>query len=89
MKFTIALLAVPLSLPAFADTYPRQQAIDAIHYTFQLTLTDASDEIDGEATVDVAFLQANVTSFVLDLATASGGKGMTASKVSSNPINRR
>ena len=86
MKPTLAFLAIAYILPAFADTYPRQNAIDAIHYTFRLTLSDASDEIEGETTAGIAFLQANVTSIALDLASVSGGKGMSVSKVSSNGV---
>ncbi len=43
---TLALAAAS----AIADTYPRQPGIDAINYTFRLTLRDDTDEIAGEAT---------------------------------------
>ena len=33
------------SPPAAADNYPRKPDVDALHYTFRLTLRDASDEI--------------------------------------------
>ena len=68
---------------AFADNYPRQTAIDAHHYIFRITLTDASDEVEGEATVDLRFVQSGVTQVVLDLTSLKDGKGMTVAAVSS------
>ena len=79
LRFALVLCA---SL-AFADNYPRQPAIDAQHYTFRITLTDASDEVAGEATVDLRFLQSGVTQVVLDLTSLKDGKGMTVASVSS------
>jgi aminopeptidase N len=69
--------------PAAADTYPRQPGVDALHYAFRLTLGDESDEIVGEATVDVRFVADGVSEFALDLASPSGGKGMSATEVAS------
>src|SRR5262249_58456681 len=69
-------LAFLLGSAAFADTYPRQTGIDAIHYVFRLTLTDASDEISGEATADLRFVKDGVTQFWLDLASVADGRGM-------------
>ena len=68
---------------AFADNYPRQPGIDAQHYTFRITLTDAGDEVEGEATVDLRFVQSGVTQVVLDLTSLKDGKGMTVAAVSS------
>src|SRR4051794_18344293 len=68
---------------AFADNYPRQPAIDAQHYTFRITLTDDSDEVEGEATVDLRFVRSGVTQVVLDLTSSKDGKGMTVAAVSS------
>ncbi|MEO8369252.1 MAG: M1 family metallopeptidase [Candidatus Solibacter sp.] len=70
--------AAPL---ARADNYPRQPGIDALHYTFRVTLSDANDEIDGQAGVTLRFLQPNVTQVFLDLATPNAGKGMTVTAV--------
>jgi aminopeptidase N len=66
-----------------ADTYSRQPGVDAWHYTFQLTLSDDTDEILGETTVDIRFVQDNVSQFALDLASAANGKGMTVSDITS------
>jgi aminopeptidase N len=70
-----------LAPPCPADTYPRQPGIDVLHYTFRLTLRDETDEIAGEATVELRFLQDGLTTFALDLASAASGKGMTVSAV--------
>jgi aminopeptidase N len=61
----IALLLVPL--PAEPDTYPRQPGVDALHYEFDLTLTDASDVIEGKATIELRFVQEGVQEVRLDL----------------------
>lgn len=74
------MLFVPLGL---ADNYPRQPGIDAQHYTFRVALSDASDEVTGEATVDLRFVQAGITQVFLDLTSASAGKGMTVTEVTS------
>src|ERR1035441_2716717 len=68
---------------ALADNYPRQPAIDVLHYTFRIVLSDANDEVAGETTVDLRFLQAGVTHFALDLTSLKDGKGMTVAQVTS------
>ena len=65
-----------------ADHYPRQPGIDAVHYTFRLTLRDETDEIAGEATVKIRFVEDGQTGFALDLASQQAGKGMVVSAVS-------
>src|SRR6185436_17425033 len=52
----------------FADSYPRQPAIDVQHYVFRVVLNDESSEIAGETTVRVRFVNEGVTGFALDLA---------------------
>ena len=79
----IAMLAATAP-PAVADTYPRQPGVDVRHYTFRLEISDTSNEIAGEAGIDVRFTQAGVTGVALDLASATGGKGMTVRSVTSN-----
>ncbi|MFN0084652.1 MAG: M1 family metallopeptidase [Blastocatellia bacterium] len=69
---------------AWADTYPRQAKVDALHYAFQLMLNDENDEIIGEATITLRFTGAGVTEVALDLASASNGKGMTVAGVASS-----
>src|SRR4051794_2128764 len=79
LRFGVALCA---SL-AFADNYPRQPGIDAQHYIFRVTLSDDNDEVAGEATVDLRFVNEGVTQFALDLTSVKDGKGMTVSEVTS------
>jgi aminopeptidase N len=83
-RLLLGLLAPLLVLPAAADadTYPRQPGIDAVHYVFRLRLTDASDEIAGETAVTLRITSGGVQQVYLDLASPSGGKGMTVSSVS-------
>jgi aminopeptidase N len=67
-----------------ADTYPRQSAIDVLHYIFRINLNDESEEITGDATVDIRFVENGLTGFALDLSSASAGKGMTVSGVTAS-----
>ena len=46
--FTLLLCTQCVSL-AVADDYPRNASLDAIHYRLNLTIKDASDEIQAEA----------------------------------------
>lgn len=81
---TAALAALALiNPPLAADNYPRQPGVDVQNYTFRITLSDDTDEIVGEATVDLRFVQDGLRQFALDLASPSGGKGMTVSLVTS------
>jgi aminopeptidase N len=75
---------VLVSCGGLADTYPRQPGIDAINYTFRLTLRDDTDEIAGEATIELRFISDGVTGFELDFATSASGKGMVVSAVTSH-----
>ena len=64
-----------------ADTYPRQFGVDAQHYIFQVNLSDDTDQIQGEASVDLLFLKDGVSEIALDLTSVKDGKGMTVSAV--------
>ena len=67
------------------DTYPKNPNIDTLHYAFRLTLSDATDEIVGEATADIRFLADGITRVRLDLINqGSAGRGMTVSDVTSS-----
>src|SRR4051794_32728051 len=66
---------------AYADNYPRQPAIDALHYRFHVTLSDGTDEIVAECTAELRFLASGVRQVFLDLASPRGGKGMTVTAV--------
>jgi aminopeptidase N len=73
---------VALGAPALvADTYPRQPGVDAVHYVFRLTLTDANNEIAGESVATIKASAPEVTELTLDLTSASSGRGMTVASV--------
>jgi aminopeptidase N len=84
---TALLLLVALAFvppPAAADTYPRQTGIDAVHYVFRLTLRDETDEIQGEADIQLRFVAGGIREAAIDLASPSAGKGMTVLGVESS-----
>jgi aminopeptidase N len=60
-----AWTAAPTTLTA--DTYPRQPGIRITNYTFDYTLTDASNELVVKQGVDVTFVAAGVKTIDLDL----------------------
>lgn len=78
-----------LSIASFADTYTRQSGVDVLNYTFRLTVSDDTDEIIGEATIDLRFLKDNLREFALDLASTNAGKGMKVSEVRSGSTQLR
>ena len=84
-QFILLCLALCLgTFSASADTYPRQPNVDALHYAFRLTLSDDTDEIAGEATIDLRFLKDGLTECTLDFASASNNKGMTVAEITVN-----
>ena len=87
MKFNINfILLVSACFLAFSrDTLSAQEYLkrlkqyDIIHYDFNITLSETSDELQGSATIQVQFLKPP-KEFVLDLATLNGeGTGMKVS----------
>jgi aminopeptidase N len=67
----VALAAVAsavVAAPASADTYPRQPGVDVVHYAFRLALSDDTNEIDGEAAVELAVRADGLAAIELDLA---------------------
>jgi aminopeptidase N len=85
----VFLLTIPVFFARASDPYPRNPAIDVQHYRFQLRLSDQSNEIIGEATVEVLFLSDNVSAFELDLVGSQPGEntGMKVSAVVSDNQN--
>jgi aminopeptidase N len=87
MAVVAPIQAVPTSERATStrvDTYPRQPGIDAIHYTFGITLSDETDRISVESVADLRFVLDGVTSLFLDLTSVSrtsDGKGMVVRSV--------
>lgn len=58
---------VSASVTVEADTYPRQPGIRITNYSFDYTLTDASNEMVVKQGVDVEFVAAGVKTIDLDL----------------------
>lgn len=86
IAFVGVLLAVGFNAHAATsfDLYPKNPNIDVINYIFKIELSDATDEIVCEATIDVRFLADGVNSIRLDLVNSTkglAGKGMTISRV--------
>ena len=87
VKRTVAALVLLCGVatrPIAADTYPKNPNVDAEHYRFAIGLRDDTDEIHGQADVDLRMLAAGVTDVDLDLAQPSAdrsGRGMRVSSV--------
>lgn len=80
----LALVGLAAAPGARQDTYPKNPAIDAVNYAYRLELTDTSDAVTGELTLDVRFTAAGVTALRLDLANVTAarqGKGMRVAEV--------
>ncbi|MBK6479039.1 MAG: hypothetical protein IPF93_12265 [Saprospiraceae bacterium] len=77
---------------ARGDTYPFNKNIDIIHYAFEITVSDSSNEIFGNAQITILFKNSGVQHFRLDFinkSDAKQGKGMQidAVKLADTPIN--
>ncbi|MBK7605894.1 MAG: M1 family metallopeptidase [Saprospiraceae bacterium] len=77
---------------AWGDTYPFNKNIDIIHYAFEITVSDSSNEIFGNAQITILFKTSGVQHFRLDLinkSDAKQGKGMQidAIRLADTPIN--
>jgi aminopeptidase N len=83
----IAALLITSINYAHADGYPRNYAIDIIHYAFNLTFSDQTDEMKGIASITLQCKQKDVKQIRLDLINQSDkwkGKGMSVQSVSIN-----
>jgi hypothetical protein len=73
------LILMLVSTFCYADNYPRNYSVDILHYKFELTLSDKSDEIVGQTTIDVLFNTDTSRHLRFDLVNRSAqlqGKGM-------------
>ncbi len=79
--FIFYFLVLPKS---YADNYPRNYSVDIIHYAFELSLSDQSDEIFGKASITVLFKQTGVKQIRLDLVNKTAlrkDKGMSIESI--------
>ena len=70
--------------PVKAEDYLFQKGIDVLHYTFQLSVSDATDQIQCNAAIHFKLKQKGVADLFLDLANIRSdrqGKGMQISSV--------
>ena len=84
--FTTVLFFV-LPLISKADTYPINKNIDIKHYVFNLSLSDADNEITGTTLVTINFKEAGMQNFRLDFinkTSARQNKGMVVDAVTSS-----
>jgi aminopeptidase N len=82
--FIILLVAVNL----YGKDYPKNESIDIRKYSFELTLHDSIDVIEGKATVTI-FFKKQATDFELDLTNKdANGTGMevTTVTIDNNPV---
>lgn len=85
----LALIVLSVTF-SFADKYPKNFKVDVLNYVFNIELSDNTDQIKCEATVDVRFLGSGVDSLRLDLTNASAAienKGMKVHHVKSGEQN--
>ncbi len=82
-----SVLAQPAEPGPVQDGYPKNWGIDILHYAFALQLSDTSDVIMGQATVEARYLAPGQSTLRLDLINQSeslGGNGMTVKRVHMN-----
>ena len=79
LLFTIAI--------SYADNYPRNYGIDILHYSFDLTFSDKTDELKGIASISFQCKINDVSKIRLDLINQAEkwkGKGMSVQSVTLN-----
>ncbi len=69
---------------ARSDNYPRDWNVDVVHYTFNLTLSDASNRIEGQAIITVRFYETTGRVRFDLIGVNNEGKGMNVSRVLMN-----
>ena len=67
MGIGLVVLLASATSSSIADTFPQQPGVKILHYTFDVTLSDASDEISVMDTVDLQFLAPGVNRIDLNL----------------------
>jgi aminopeptidase N len=84
ISIVLFILIQALSITVYADTYPKNPSIDVQHYRFELTLSDATDEIKGIATLHIRFKEKDINKVRLDFTNAENGKGMKVEAITQN-----
>lgn len=87
MNFINYILSIAMYLacfPVLADNYPKNPDIDIVNYAFQIVLSDESDSIKCEATIDFTFKKEAMNELRLDFVEKSNaleGKGMVVQSI--------
>lgn len=82
--FILLLCIIVYPVVMFADDYPVNKNIDIKHYSFELSLSDNTDEIFGNAKIYLLFKKSGLKTFRLDLINKTlerKGKGMQIDSV--------
>lgn len=82
--FLLIIIVLGTSANCHADNYPRNYSLDILHYKFELTLSDATDEIIGKTSIVVLFNTDNSKQLRFDLINRSSelkNKGMLVESV--------
>lgn len=66
-SYLFFILFILIDTTLFADNYPKNLGIDILNYSFDLTLSDNSNEIFGKATITVQIMKEGQTRIRLDL----------------------
>ncbi|MDP3392986.1 M1 family metallopeptidase [Sediminibacterium sp.] len=84
MKYLYALLFLLAPLFSWADYYPINKHIDVKHYSFEISLSDSTNEIIGTTKIRVLFKKSGIQQFRLDLVNQTDkrqGKGMKVESI--------
>jgi len=84
LQYFLLLVILSTSIICHADNYPRNYSLDILHYKFELTLSDATDEIIGKTSIVVLFNTKDVKRLRFDLINRSSelkDKGMLVESV--------
>ena len=84
LAFAMPAMAQPAAYDRVADTYPKNDGIDILHYAFEIQIADRSDEIHVVATIDARYRAGRQDALRLDLVQRSDsleGKGMVVDRV--------
>lgn len=80
-QFITSILLLFLPFLLWADHYPINKNIDVLHYSFELILSDSTNEIVGKTQVRARFDKEGITHFRLDLANATAKRQEKGMKV--------
>jgi aminopeptidase N len=84
LQYFLLIIVLGTSSICHADNYPRNYSLDILHYKFELTLSDATDELIGKTSIVILFNTDNSKQLRFDLINRSSelkDKGMLVESV--------